>query len=56
MIETAQQKVQIVLYAASLLLATLGLACRLWARKVTGARWEINDYLMILAWVSLYIA
>jgi hypothetical protein len=52
MIGTKHQKIQLVLYSLSLVLATAGLIARLWARRMTRTRWQINDYLMILAYVS----
>lgn len=53
MIGTERQKIQLFLYTFSLLLATGGLVCRLWARKITRTRWQINDYLMILAYLNV---
>jgi uncharacterized membrane protein YcjF (UPF0283 family) len=53
MIGTERQKIQLFLYTLSLVLATVGLAGRLWARKITRTRWQINDYLMILAYLNV---
>jgi len=53
MIGTTTQKAQIALYTVALILATLAVACRLWARRITGLKWQVNDWLMILAYVSV---
>ncbi|KAF2877439.1 hypothetical protein BDV95DRAFT_147200 [Massariosphaeria phaeospora] len=53
MIGTVRQKAQIGLYSASLFLATVAVVCRFWSRKITGTKWQLNDYFMLLAYLSV---
>jgi hypothetical protein len=51
MIGTSLQYLQIAVYSCSLIISTVAIAGRIWARNITRKRWQANDYLMVLSWV-----
>jgi hypothetical protein len=51
MIGTSLQYLQIAVYFCSLIISTVAIAGRIWARNITRKRWQANDYLMVVSWV-----
>ncbi|KAH7165109.1 hypothetical protein DER46DRAFT_662221 [Fusarium sp. MPI-SDFR-AT-0072] len=54
MVKTSLQHLQLVVYIFDIVIATIAICCRLWARRIKRTRWQMNDYLMVVAYVAVF--